>query len=109
MGVTHAWSTKRADELTIVGGYHPRHSTFSCTFYSCSQAAGIELSISFAMPMYFLLYQCPAEQRAHFTFLPPLNVTGSGPQGRSAQWPGPQIQVASVVEPPPAVYFDAGA
>ena len=61
--------------------YHPRHSIFSCTFYSCSQAAGIELSISFAMPMYFLLYQCPAEQRAHFTFLPPLNVTGSGPQG----------------------------
>ena len=79
-------STKRADELKIVGDYHrdPRHSTFStfsCTFYSCSQAAGIELSISFAMPMYFLLDQCPAEQRAHSTFLPPLNVTGSGPQG----------------------------
>jgi hypothetical protein len=40
--------------VKLVGGYHPRHSTFSCTFYSCPQAAGIELSISFAMPMYFL-------------------------------------------------------
>ena len=52
-------STKRADELKIVGDYHrdPRHSAFSafcCTFYSCPQAAGIELSISFAMLMCLL-------------------------------------------------------